>query len=163
MRIIFYSDQCDYSIKLLTYLDKNNIKSLFKLINVDKITPPKEIDIVPTIVDTTLNQPLKGKKAFEYLINIKYFNNPTNNIDDVKELPTNPVIQEDDKAIKSETTNLNLDNQSNSLFSENEATTFYEKTKNNNDVLKVSQNMINHRQVQDNKLHLLYKLRGKLK
>ena len=137
MRIIFYSDQCDYSIKLLTYLDKNNIKSLFKLINVDKITPPKEIDIVPTIVDTTLNH--------------------------VKELPTNPVIQEDDKAIKSETTNLNLDNQSNSLFSENEATTFYEKTKNNNDVLKVSQNMINHRQVQDNKLHLLYKLRGKLK
>jgi hypothetical protein len=65
MRVIFYSDQCDYSIKLLTYLDKNNIKSLFRLVNVDKITPPKEIDIVPTIVDTTLNQPLKGKKAFE--------------------------------------------------------------------------------------------------
>jgi hypothetical protein len=50
------------------------IKSLFKLINIDKTQAPQEIDIVPTIIDTELNQPLKGKKAFEYLLNIKYFN-----------------------------------------------------------------------------------------
>jgi hypothetical protein len=163
MKVIFYSDQCDYSIKLLAYLDKYNIKSLFKLVNVDKVIPPKEIDIVPTIIDTELNQPLKGKKAFEYLINIKYFNNPTNNIDDVKELPPNPAIPEDDKAIKSETINLKLDNQIDSLFKENESTTFYEESKNSNNILKISQNMTNQRQIQDSKLNILYKLKGKLK
>lgn len=168
MKVIFYSDKCNYSIKLLAYLDKHNIKSLFKLVNIDKTVPPKEIDIVPTIVDTELNQPLKGKKAFEYLINIKYFNNPTNNIDGVKELPPNPDIPEDDKAIKSETINLKLDttkldNQINNLFKENEAKTFYEESKNNNNILKVSQNMTNQRQIQDSKLNILYKLKGKLK
>ena len=67
MKVVFYSEQCDYCKKLLDYMDKYNITSLFKLINIDKSTPPKDIDIVPTIIDTELNQPLKGKKAFEYL------------------------------------------------------------------------------------------------
>jgi hypothetical protein len=82
---------------------------MFKFVNIDIIDPPKEIDIVPTIVDTELIQPLKGKKAFEYLLNIKYFNNPTNNIEYIKDLPVNPVIQEDDKAIQSNSSNLELD------------------------------------------------------
>jgi hypothetical protein len=93
---------------MLTYLDKHNIKSLFKLINIDVIDPPKEIDIVPTIIDTELTQALKGKKAFEYLLNIKYFNNPTNNIDYIKDLPENPNIPEDDKATQNNSLNLEL-------------------------------------------------------
>ena len=108
MKVIFYSDNCQYCTNMLTYLDKNNIRSLFKLINIDVIEPPKEIDIVPTIIDTELTQPLKGKKAFEYLLNIKYFNNPTNNIDYIKDLPENPNIPEDDKAIQNNSLNLEL-------------------------------------------------------
>jgi hypothetical protein len=93
---------------MLIYLDKHNIKTLFNLVNIDTIVPPDGIDIVPTIIDTELTQPLKGKKAFEYLLNIKYFNNPTNNIEYVKELPENPVIPEDDKAIQNNSINLEL-------------------------------------------------------
>jgi hypothetical protein len=108
MKVIFYSDKCQYCGNMMLYLDKHNIKSMFKLINIDYINPPEEIDIVPTIVDTELNQSLKGKKAFEYLLNIKYFNNPTNNIDYIKDLPDNPVIPEDDKAINNNSTNLEI-------------------------------------------------------
>ena len=110
MKIIFYSDKCQYCNNMMIYLDKHNIKSIFKLVNIDNIDPPKEIDIVPTIVDTELTQPLKGKKAFEYLLNIKYFNNPTNNVEYIKDLPNNPVIPEDEKALLNNTINLEIDN-----------------------------------------------------
>ena len=108
MKVIFYSDKCQYCNNMMTYLDKHNIKPMFKLINIDNIDPPKEIDIVPTIVDTELIRPLTGKKAFEYLLNIKYFNNPTNNIDYIKDLPVNPIIPEDDKALNDTTLNLEI-------------------------------------------------------
>ena len=108
MKVIFYSDKCQYCNNMMLYLDKHQIKSMFKLINIDNINPPEEIDIVPTIVDTELNQSLNGKKAFEYLLNIKYFNNPTNNVDYIKDLPENPVIPEDDKAIQNNSTNLEI-------------------------------------------------------
>lgn len=113
MRVIFYSDQCEYSKKLLAYLDKHDLKSQFKLINIDIIQPPKEIDIVPTILDEELNQPLKGKKAFEYILNIKYFNNPTNNIELVKYLPPNPDIKEDSKALANNNNQLEFNNKNN--------------------------------------------------
>lgn len=108
MKIIFYSDKCQYCHSMIEYLNKHNIKTMFKLFNIDENEPPKEIDIVPTIIDTELIQPLKGKKAFEYLLNIKYFNNPTNNVEYIKDLPINPVIPEDDKAIQNNTINLEL-------------------------------------------------------
>jgi hypothetical protein len=171
MKVIFYSEECDYCKKLLVYLEKYNIKSLFKLINIDKTQAPKEIDIVPTIIDTELNQPLKGKKAFEYLLHVKYFNNPTNNIEYVKELPINPEIPEDEKAVKSEIINLNLDSsnpfivktdsQINDLFKENESTVFYEASK-QMDISKSSQEMVQLRQIQDKKLQTLLKLREHL-
>ena len=169
MKVVFYSEQCDYCKKLLVYLEKYNIKPLFKLINIDKTQAPKEIDIVPTIIDTELNQPLRGKKAFEYLLNVKYFNNPTNNIEYIKELPPNPEIPEDEKAIKSETINLNLDNsnpfiiksdsQINDLFKENESSIFYEASK-QMDISQSSQEMSQLRQNQDKKLQALLKMRG---
>jgi len=169
MKVIFYSEQCEFCEKLIKYLDKHNLRPLFKLINIDKTTAPKEIDVVPTIVDTELNQPLKAKKAFEYLINVKYFNNPTNNIEYIKELPPNPEIPEDERAVKSETINLNLDNsnpfivktdsQINDLFKENESTIFYEASK-EMDIAKSSQEMAQLRQIQDKKLQALLKMRG---
>ena len=171
MKVVFYSEHCDYCKKLLVYLEKYNIKSLFKLINIDKTQAPKEIDIVPTIIDTELNQPLRGKKAFEYLLNIKYFNNPTNNIEYIKELPPNPEIPEDEKAVKSETINLNLDSsnpfviksdsQINDLFKENESSVFYEASK-QLDVSQSSNEMVQLRQNQDKKLQTLLKMRGHL-
>lgn len=158
MIVIFYSDHCEYCKKLLSYLDKYNIKYLFKLINIDKNQVPKEIDIVPTIVDTKLNQPLKGKKAFEYLLNIKYFNNPTNNVEYIKELPPNPNIPEDEKAIETDTINLNLNTESkndshiNDYYKENESAEIFNMVKTpTNCELK---------QIDDKKLQLLKKIRG---
>lgn len=147
MKVIFYSNHCEHSVKLLAYLDKHNIKNMFKLVCVDNVDPPKEIDIVPTIVDSELNQPLKGKKAFDYLLNLKYFNNPTNNIELVKEIPSNPEIPEDDKAVNiNSTNNLELEN--------NIAATFHENNK-NIDTIKSTQQMVNMRNGQDKMLSLL--------
>jgi len=168
MRVVFYSEQCDYCNKLLAYMDKYNINSLFKLINIDKTTTPKDIDIVPTIIDTELNQPLKGKKAFEYLFNIKYFNNPTNNVEYIKEIPSNPNIPEDEKAVKSKSMNLEINQQSqidgiNEVFKDNEtneSTNFHENNSNNT-VSKATQEMVNARNVQDKKLSVLLQMRRK--
>ena len=110
MKIIFYSDKCNYCSSMMEYLNKHNIISLFKLFNIDNNNPPDGIDVVPTIIDTELIQPLKGKKAFEYLLNIKYFNNPTNNIEYVKDIPLKPEIPEDDKAFSKNMINLEIDN-----------------------------------------------------
>lgn len=166
MRVVFYSEQCDYCNKLLAYMDKYNINSLFKLINIDKTTAPKDIDIVPTIIDTELNQPLKGKKAFEYLFNIKYFNNPTNNVEYIKEIPSNPNIPEDEKAVKSKSMNLEINQQSqidgiNEVFKDNdtnESINFHENNSNST-ISKATQEMVNARNVQDKKLSVLLQMR----
>ncbi len=34
MKVIFYSDKCEYSIKILAYLNKYNIENMFKLVNI---------------------------------------------------------------------------------------------------------------------------------
>lgn len=167
MRVIFYSDRCEYSKKMLAYLDKYNLKSLFNLVNIDVTNVPPEIDIVPAILDTELNQPLKGKDAFEYLVNIKYFNNPTNNIEYIKDLPPNPAIPEDDKANAVETINLKLnsntisnDNTFNDLFKENESAQFYKKYK-EMEVQKATTLMTNERNIQDKKLATLLRMKKK--
>ena len=101
MIILFYSNQCEFCNKLLEYININNLKNIFKMMNVDDTTNiPSNITIVPTIIDTTIESPLEGKHALEYLFNQKYFNHPTNNI----ELWVNngipkPSIEEDKKAI----------------------------------------------------------------
>jgi hypothetical protein len=132
-------------------LDKHNIKNIFKLVCIDNVDPPKEIDIVPTIVDSELNQPLKGKKAFDYLFNLKYFNNPTNNIELVKDLPSNPDIPEDEKANEMTINSLELENNN---VTSNISTTFHENNK-SGDVMKATQQMVNMRGTQDKMLSLL--------
>jgi hypothetical protein len=182
MKVVFYSEQCEYSKKLLAYLEKNNIKNLFKLVNIDETDVPNDIDVVPSIVDTELNQPMKGKKAFEYLLNLKYFNNPTNNVDYVKELPPNPNIPEDDKADKSKILNLELTSTNintvntetilNDLFnnisknisleqdSESDARKFYDSTTNKSTEQAV-QEMMSQRNIQDSKLAILMRMKRK--
>lgn len=165
MKIIFYSEKCEYCKKILDYLDKYNIKHMFDLIDINNNNIPKDIDIVPTIIDSELNQPLKGKKAFEYLINIKYFNNPTNNIDYIKSLPANPDIKEDDKADTQKNINLeiitnNVSNKTNlnDFFKVNESISFYEVNK-DKDISKISNEMIQSRQQQDKKLSILLRMK----
>lgn len=100
MRILFYSETCNFCLKLLEYIDKNNLLEFFKMICIDKTNNiPKNITVVPTVIDTTIHAPLEGKKAFEYVINQKYFNHPTNNIDYIKNGVPKPTIEEDQKAI----------------------------------------------------------------
>lgn len=101
MIVLFYSEQCQYCVKLLDYIIKNNLKKHFKMINVDTATKiPDNVTIVPTIIDTTIEAPLEGKYALEYLFNQKYFNHPTNNIEFWLNIGIPiPSIEEDKKAI----------------------------------------------------------------
>jgi hypothetical protein len=101
MIVLFYSEQCQYCVKLIDYINKNNLKKYFKMINVDTTNKiPNNITIVPTIIDTTIEAPLEGKYALEYLFNQKYFNHPTNNIDFWLNMDVPiPSIEEDKKAI----------------------------------------------------------------
>jgi len=102
MIILFYSDKCDFCNKIIDYLDKKNLKKNFNLINIDTfIKIPENITIVPTIIDPTIEAPLEGRKAFEFIINQKFFYHPTNNIDYwVNNTIPKPVINDDFKAIE---------------------------------------------------------------
>jgi hypothetical protein len=82
MIILFYSDQCEFSKKIIEYIEKNNLKKNFNTININKLKEiPSNITVVPTIITDNIEAPLEGKKAFEYIINQKYFFHPTNNIE----------------------------------------------------------------------------------
>jgi hypothetical protein len=101
MIILFYSDECKFSSRLLEYIKNNNLTDFFKLVNIDLLdTIPENINVVPTIIDSHIEAPLDGKKAFEYVINHKFFNYPTNNVDFWVNSPIpKPTIEEDNKAL----------------------------------------------------------------
>ena len=101
MILLFYSNECKYCSKLLEYLKKNNLEKQFKMFNIDVLKQiPDNITIVPTIIDDTVEAPIEGKLAFEYVINQKYFNHPTNNINLwINNNIPKPNIEEDKKAI----------------------------------------------------------------
>jgi len=102
MIILFYSDQCEFSKKIIEYIDKNNLKKNFNMINVNKLKQiPENITVVPTIITDNVEAPLEGKKAFEYIINQKYFFHPTNNVEYwINNGIPKPIIDEDKKAIE---------------------------------------------------------------
>ena len=102
MIILFYSDQCEFSKKIIEYIEKNNLKKNFNTININKLKEiPSNITVVPTIITDNIEAPLEGKKAFEYIINQKYFFHPTNNIEYwVNTGIPKPIIDEDKKAIE---------------------------------------------------------------
>jgi len=141
-KIIFYSNDCEYCNKLLEYLNKYNLNDMFKLIDIKTIKSiPEYITSVPTLIDSNLNQPLKNKQVFEYLINFKYFNNPTNNINLISTIE-NPKIVNDTKAYKNINNNLEI----------NETTDFYSNNQEN-----MLDNMKTKRNNQDTRLSLLLK------
>ena len=126
MIILFHSNECLFCIKLLEYINNNNLNDFFKFINIDTIVViPENITIVPTIIDPSIEAPLEGKKAFEYVVNHKYFNHPTNNINFwVKNPPPKPTIEEDKKALDKSALTIytNLDDDNNKQKTENSST-----------------------------------------
>ena len=151
MKELYYSESCNVCFQLIEYLEKNNIINQFRLININKNEKPREVDVVPTIIDSDLNQPQKGKQAFEYLLNIKYFNNPTNNIEYIKNIPPNPKIENDKLASIHKTDGLEIIN---------DTQTFYDDNK-DNELSKISQNMADARQKQEKTLSVLLRLKKK--
>lgn len=155
MKIIFYSKKCDYSNKMLSFLEKYNLTNNFKLIDIDTETIPKDITVVPTIIDSDINKQLKSKEAFEYLLNMKYFNIQTNNIEYKKNIPDNPPIVEDKLAMNNLYTNICEINKSNEIT---EAELFY--TNNiNNEISKQTNEMLNARTAQNSKLSVLLRMK----
>lgn len=111
MKIIFYSENCKFSSELIKKLKETNFNKEFNLINVDNQPVPSKIKVVPTIIDSDYKDLLEGKKAFEYIFNKKYFDNPTNNLLMWKDknIPK-PEILEDDMAFKSSKNLTMIDN-----------------------------------------------------
>ena len=153
MKELYYSENCNVCLKLIEYLEKNNIINQFKLIDINKNEKPKEVDVVPTIIDSDLNQPQKGKQAFEYLLNIKYFNNPTNNIEYVKNIPPNPKIENDKLASIHKSDGLEIINDTQNFYDDNK----------DNELSKISQNMADARQKQEKTLAVLLRMKKKWK
>jgi len=151
MRELYYSENCNVCLKLIEYLEKNNIINQFRLIDINKNEKPNEVDVVPTIIELFLNQPQKGKQAFEYLLNIKYFNNPTNNIEYVKNIPPNPKIENDKLASIHKSDGLEIINETQNFYDDNK----------DNELSKISQNMADARQKQEKTLSVLLRLKKK--
>lgn len=156
MKELYYSENCNICLKLIEYLEKNNIINQFKLIDINKNEKPKEVDVIPTIIDSDLNQPQKGKQAFEYLLNIKYFNNPTNNIEYIKNIPPNPKIENDKLASIHKSDGLEIVNE----LHNNDTQKFYDDNK-DNELSKISQNMVDARQKQEKTLSVLLRMKKK--
>ena len=147
MIILFHSNECSFCIKLLEYINNNNLNDFFKFINIDTITViPENITIVPTIIDPSIEAPLEGKKAFEYVVNHKYFNHPTNNINFwIKTPPPKPTIEEDKKALDKSALTIytNLDDNSNNKYDNTTKHVYYKPiTKTSNDVLNIKKQSI---------------------
>ena len=96
MKILFYSEKCNFSKEIIIQLKETEAYKEFTLINIDENKVPNKIKVVPTIVDSEIKNLLEGKKAFEYLFNKKYFNIPTNNIHLWKDkvLPIPDIIED---------------------------------------------------------------------
>ena len=109
MRVLFYSKKCEFSNKILDLIHKNNLINKFKLVCIEEIdikTLPPSITSVPTLIVPESKYPLVGQSAFEFLLNKKYFDHPTNNVIywQNKEVPK-PTIIEDKKAQTSDKNN----------------------------------------------------------
>jgi hypothetical protein len=107
MRIIFYSSYVEFCLKLIEYIKVNSLEDYFKIVNIDdlsdKETKELGLTIIPTLIDSDIDTPFEGVKAWEYVRNQKYFNHPTNNIEYTKNGIPKPVIEEDIKANMSKT------------------------------------------------------------
>ena len=123
-------------MKLIEYIEKNTLSEYFNMICIDNdnVKIPENITVVPTIIDEEVEAPLEGKKAFEYVINQKYFNHPTNNIEFIKNGVPKPTIEEDSKAVNSRSGSgfIYVDNDSKQKFTERDERSNFDKVFNIN-------------------------------
>jgi len=97
MYLLFYSNNCIFSLNILQLINNENLDDYFIKIQVDD---PKNFDKiqhitkVPTIITKEIPMPLVGKAAFEWIKNKKYFNQTTNNIKYANNI-ANPNIKSD--------------------------------------------------------------------
>lgn len=102
MNLLFYSKKCIFSINLEDLINKEDLNDLFIKINIDNIDNRKKfqslgLDKIPTIITKTSNTPLFGKVAFEWINNLKYFHQITNNINYSHKIIDPKIISDIDK------------------------------------------------------------------
>ena len=109
MKVLFYSNNCQFCKEILLKLEKSKMKDEIKTICIDENNSFTQVKIVPTIIDSDYKEILEGKKAFDYLKNKDFFDFPTNNFLTwkEKEIP-DPKIEKDKMAVDTDTSN-NLD------------------------------------------------------
>lgn len=81
-------------------MKEKDMASKYKTVCIDNNNNiPTNIKEVPTIIDSDLTDILVGDKAFDYISSLKYFNFPSNNLNNWKnrKIPK-PHIVEDKKA-----------------------------------------------------------------
>ena len=80
--VLFYSKKCKISIKLLDIIQKENISNKCTLICIDdnKIKLPTNITNIPAIITKNINKPLYNNDCVDFIYNMKFFNQTTNNI-----------------------------------------------------------------------------------
>ena len=114
---------------------------------------------------------MEGKKAFEYVINQKYFNHPTNNIEYTKNGIPTPTIDEDTKAASSKSGSgfIYVDKDIEKKFVDKEDKHNFDQvfnfkqlssqTKNNEAQENRVNQLIEQRNIQDKKMQALIRLR----
>jgi len=99
MKVLFYSNNCQYCVEIIKKINESSMKELIKMVCIDT-NPFDNIKTVPTIIDSDYKEILEGKKAFDYIKNKDFFNFSTNNVLcwKEKEVP-DPKIENDKLAI----------------------------------------------------------------
>ena len=70
--IVFYSKNCNASKNLLMIMKNINILNNFILYCIEDKKVPNGINIVPTLLVSSINKPLEGINAFKWVENIKF-------------------------------------------------------------------------------------------
>lgn len=98
--ILIFSKKCVKCEKLLEYINEHKLQKYIKFICYEeqKNLVPNSVIVVPTLINTELQVPLEGKKAFEHIINLRYFYHPTNNNIYLSQGVPIPLIEKYDKS-----------------------------------------------------------------
>lgn len=102
MKILFYSNKCNYSLKIIEIINSLKINDI-KFICVDNNTNlPSKLEKVPTLIIPEINQPLVGNNAFKWFELQQKINNNTNNINSSIKIDENAFSNTKDLNTKDE-------------------------------------------------------------
>jgi len=77
---LYYKNNCYASINILNIIRSNNLLINCLLVNIDNSNIPDNITNIPAIIVSNINNPLYNDDAINWINNIKFFNQTTNNI-----------------------------------------------------------------------------------